>query len=235
MARFDPDRPGPAPRLPPLARFDLHVHTTASRDSILTPEELLVACREGGLTGVAVTDHDRLGGALALAREDPPDVRIIAGEEILTVQGELLGLFLEEEVPPGLTAAETARAIRAQGGLVGVSHPCDPLRQALQLWALEALHRAGLVDFVEGRNARVAWAGYNRRAEALGRRLGLPLTAGSDAHSAGEVGACTVLLPPFEGPREFLRALEQGQLEGRSHALTRVVGRVRRAWARRKG
>jgi len=214
-------------------RFDLHLHTTDSRDSILSPDELLAACRAQGLAGVAVTDHNRLGAALALARECPPDLQVIAGEEVLTAQGELLGLFLQEEVPPGLAAAEAARAIREQGGLVGASHPCDPWRKALQPGALEALHREGWLDFVEGRNARVMWAGYNRRAEALGRRLGLPLTAGSDAHSLGEVGACTVRLPPFAGPREFLRALEQGQLEGHSSALTRIVGRIRRAWLRR--
>ena len=214
-------------------RFDLHIHTTASYDSLLAPEELLAACRERGLAGVAVTDHNRLSGALALAREAPPDIQIIVGEEVLTVQGELLGLFLQEEIPAGLTAAETARAIRAQGGLVGVSHPCDRWRRALQPWALEALYRAGLVDFIEGRNARVLWAGYNRRAEALGRRLGLPLSAGSDAHSLREVGACTVLLPPFAGPREFLRALEQGQLQGQANALPRLWGRLRRAWLRR--
>jgi predicted metal-dependent phosphoesterase TrpH len=216
-----------------LERFDLHIHTTASHDSLLSPEELVAACRARGLAGVAVTDHDRLDGALALLRERPPDVQIIAGEEILTVQGEVLGLFMEEEIAPGLTAEETARAIRAQGGLVGVSHPCDRWRRALQPWALEALHRAGLLDFIEGRNARVMSPRYNRQAEALGRRLDLPLTAGSDAHSVGEVGACTVLLPPFSGPREFLRALEQGKLEGRSSALTRVIGRVRRWWVRR--
>jgi predicted metal-dependent phosphoesterase TrpH len=217
-----------------LARFDLHIHTTASHDSILSPEELTAVCRERGLAGLAVTDHNRLAGALALARESLPDLRIIAGEEVLTTQGELLGLFLREEIPAGLSAEEAARAIRAQGGLVGVPHPCDPWRQALQPWALEALRRAGLVDFLEGRNARVMWAGYNRRAEKLGRQLGLPLTAGSDAHSPGEVGACIVLLPPFSGPREFLAALEQGRLEGHASALTRVLTRIHRAWVRRR-
>jgi predicted metal-dependent phosphoesterase TrpH len=215
-----------------LNRFDLHVHTTASHDSFLAPEELFAIARERGLAGVAVTDHNRLAGALALARETSPGLQIIVGEEVLTAVGELLGFFLQEELPIGRPAGETARAIRAQGGLVGVPHPCDPWRKALAPAALEALHRAGLLDFLEGRNGRVMWAGYNRRAEALGRRLGLPLTAGSDAHSAKELGDCTVLLPSFSGPHEFLAALKQGQLEGHSSALTRVLTRIRRALAR---
>ena len=216
-----------------LKRFDLHVHTTASSDSLLSPEELIVACHERGLAGVAVTDHNRLAGALALARTSQADLQIIVGEEVLTVQGELLGLFLQEEIPGGLSAEETARAIRAQGGLVGVPHPCDRWRKALQSWALEVLQRASLLDFIEGRNARVLWARYNRQAEQLGGRLGLPLTAGSDAHSPCELGACTVLLPTFASPREFLAALKQGRLEGSSSTLTRILARIERERARR--
>ena len=227
--------PGSQSTHPRLARYDLHLHTDFSPDSVLTPEQLVAACRRRGLAGVAVTDHNRLGGALALAGQALAELQIIAGEEVMTAQGELLGLFLQEEIPAGLPADETARAIRAQGGLVGVSHPYDPWRKALQPGALESLHQAGLLDFLEGRNGRVMWAGDNRRAEALGQRLGLPLTAGSDAHSAGEVGSCTVLLAPFSGPYEFLAALAQGRLEGHSSALARILGRIYRTWVRRRG
>ncbi len=195
--------------------LDFHVHTTASPDSVLAPEALLRACRRRGLAGLAVTDHNRLAGALALSRLAPADLRIIVGEEVRTVQGELLGLFLHDEIAPRQDAWETARAIRAQGGLVGVPHPCDRWRARLSADVLEDLARAGLVDFVEGRNGRVVWPGDNRRAEELGHRLGLPLTAGSDAHSAVEVGACWTLLAPFDGPQEFLAALRQAELQGR--------------------
>lgn len=210
-------------------RFDLHLHTTASPDSLLTPAQLLTACRRRRLTGVAVTDHNRTAGALELAHQAPPDVQIIVGEEVLTTRGELLGLFLREPVADGLTPEETARAIRAQGGIVGVSHPYDPWRLALDGAALLALWQAGLLDFIEGRNGRTWMSRHNRRAVALGRRLGLPLSAGSDAHSAWEVGCCAVVVPPFHGPQEFLAALGQGRLEGRpSPPWTRLSSRLAR-------
>jgi len=195
--------------------LDLHIHTDASPDSLLSPADLLRACRRRGLDGVAVTDHNRLAGALALARQAPPGLLVIVGEEVRTAQGELLGLFLREEVPPGRDAYETARTIRAQGGLVGVPHPCDTFRCVLDPAALEELRRAGLLDFLEGRNGRVLLRRDNRQAEELGRRLGLPLTAGSDAHSHREVGACTTLLPAFDGSEEFLDALAEAELAGR--------------------
>lgn len=217
-----------------MGTFDLHVHSDASPDSILSLEKLVAACRRRGLSGVAVTDHNRVAGALALAAERRPDLLVIVGEEVLTAQGELLGLYLQEEVASGRPAAETARAIRAQGGLVGASHPCDSWRQVLAPPALEELCQAGLLDFLEGRNGRTLRPGDNRRAEELGRRLGLPLSAGSDAHSPWEVGACCVELPPFSGRQGFLAALQEGQLQGRTTApwmqLGSTMARLRRLW-----
>ncbi len=215
-------------------RFDLHLHTEASPDSLLAPVELLEACRRLGLAGVAVTDHDTVEGALEVLRLAPDGLQVIVGEEVDTLQGEMLGLFLREEVPPGMDARETARAIRAQGGLVGVPHPCDSWRHVLPPEVVEELARCGLLDFIEGRNGRVLSQENNRRAEVLGQRLALPLTAGSDAHSAWEVGACTVLLPAFSGPQEFLAALFRGRLLGRPSPpwskVGSVVARLRNLW-----
>ncbi len=195
--------------------FDLHLHTDASPDSLLSPVELLEACSRRGLAGVAVTDHNTIKGALEVLRLASTGLQVIVGEEVETLQGEVLGLFLREEVPARIDVWETARAIRTQGGLVGVPHPCDSWRHVLSLEWVEELARTGLLDFIEGRNGRVPSQESNRRAEALGRRLALPMTAGSDAHSSREVGACTVLMPAFSGPQEFLAALSQGRLLGR--------------------
>lgn len=218
-------------------RLDLHTHTNASRDSILSPDRLLEAAWKRGLDGIAVTDHDTMAGVEAVAAAAPDDFLVIAGEEVKTLQGELLGLFLQEEVPGGLEALETAQRIRAQGGLVGVPHPTDRMRQHLLPETLDALHRVGLIDFIEGLNGRSFRRRYNQRAQALGERLGLPLSAGSDAHSAGEVGTCLVYLPPFEGPQKFLAALAEGELEGRRSRFwikfTSLGARLWR-WLRRK-
>jgi len=218
-----------------LLHADLHIHLRTSPDSMLSPAGLLRACRRRGLQAIAVTDHNHLEGALALAGVAPPDLVVIAGEEVRTAQGELLGLFLRQALAPGGDAMETARAIRAQGGLVGVPHPVDRFRQTLPLPVVEALAQAGLLDFLEGRNGRVVCACDNRRAEVLGRRLGLPLTAGSDAHSALEVGACSVLLPAFSTPQEFLAALAAGTLQGRpSPPWVHLLSSVAKLWRRRR-
>lgn len=218
-----------------LGRFDLHLHTEASPDSLLGPVELLEACCRLGLAGVAVTDHDTVEGALEVLRLAPAGLQVIVGEEVDSLQGEVLGLFLRERVPPGMDVRETARAIRAQGGLVGVPHPCDSWRHVLPLEVVEELAECGLLDFIEGRNGRVLSQENNHRAEALGRHLALPLTAGSDAHSVWEVGACTVLLPAFSGPQEFLAALSRGRLLGRPSPpwskVGSVVAHLRNLWA----
>lgn len=212
-----------------MIRADLHLHTAASPDSLLTPEDLIRACREQGLNCVAVTDHNRLDGALAVARQAPPELQVIAGEEVYTTAGELLGLFLDHEIPPARPAGETARVIRAQGGLVGVPHPCDGWRRALRLDVLRQLWQAGLLDFIEGLNGRSLRQQDNERAAALGRELGLPLSAGSDAHGAAEVGSCMVVMPAFATPEEFLAALARGQLAGRPSPLW---ARFDSLWAR---
>jgi predicted metal-dependent phosphoesterase TrpH len=218
-------------------RVDLHVHTDASPDSLLSPSRLLEMCRVRRLDGVAVTDHNRLSGALEVARLAPPDLLVIVGEEVRTAQGELLGFFLREEVPKGLGLQATARAIRAQGGLVGAPHPGDRWRPGLKWETMEALCQAGLLDFVEGRNGGALRERANRRAEEMGRRLGLPLSAGSDAHVAYTVGICHVVMPRFHGAEDFLAALAQGELVGHRSRwwahFGSVWARLRRLWKRR--
>ncbi len=199
----------------PLLRADLHVHTDTSPDSLLSPRRLIALCLRRGIRCLAVTDHNRLQGAWEVARAAPDGLRVIVGEEVGTAEGEVLGLFLTAEVPAGLGALETAARIRAQGGLVGVPHPRDRFRRVLPPGTVWALHEAGLLDFLEGRNGRVLVARDNERAEALGHTLGRPLSAGSDAHCGLELGCCGVLLPPFDGPESFLRALERGTFWGK--------------------
>ncbi len=212
-----------------LIRADLHLHTDTSSDALITPEELVRLCQEYGLGAVAVTDHNCLAGALAAAHLAPPELLVIAGEEVLSRNGEVLGLFLKEEVAPGMDAFATARAIRAQGGLVGAPHPLDPWRHALGAPVLEALHRSGLLDFVEARNSRVLCNRFNEEAEEWARRRGIPCSAGSDAHTPAELGRCTVLLANFATPQEFLSALREGELQGKPGVpWARIMNGVRR-------
>jgi predicted metal-dependent phosphoesterase TrpH len=131
-------------------------------------------------------------------------------------EGEIIGYFLTELVPKGLSPEETVKRIRGQGGLVAIPHPFDTLRTAsrIQTPALERLVAAGLVDILEVLNARSIDPGDNRRAFEYAKAHGLAMSAGSDAHSLTEVGKAYVEVAPFDGPQEFLEALRNGTIHG---------------------
>ncbi len=177
---------------------DLHTHSRASFDSLASPEALLRTAAQRGLTHLAITDHDRIDAALAaraIAATGATPVQVIVGEEIKTVDGDLVALFLEEAVSPGLTADETIAAVRAQGGLIGIPHPFDRYRGSLLNDArMERL--VGLVDWVEAHNARVIFGNGNQQAAELAHEHARPGIAVSDAHSAFEVG---VAYTAFDG------------------------------------
>ena len=193
-------------------KVDMHVHTCYSKDATLSLETIIESCRLRGLDGVAIADHNTIAGALALQEIAP--LLVIVGEEIDTTKGEILGLFLKEEIPGGFTPEEAMARIREQGGLVGVSHPLDRLRRA-------AMRRVALLDildeldFLEGFNSRVTFPSDNRKAQALAQAHGLPITAGSDAHTAYEIGQAYLEMPSFNDREGFLEALKEGQIFGR--------------------
>jgi predicted metal-dependent phosphoesterase TrpH len=167
-----------------MIKVDLHVHTCCSKDGLLSPEEIVVNCQEKGLGALAITDHNTGAGAVAV-REMAP-FPVIVGQEVSTSQGEVMGLFLEREVPKGLSPSEAIAVIKERGGLAGVPHPFDRLRrEALGERALMKI--VGELDFIEGFNSRVTLPGDNRRSQEFARERGLPCTAGSDAHSGYEL------------------------------------------------
>ena len=193
-------------------RIDLHCHTCHSRDSLMTYDALLRSMDRRGIDMVAVTDHNTIAGALALHARAPD--RFLVGEEIKTTQGELIALFLKDEVPPGLSPEETISHIHAQGALVGASHPFDRLRgDAIGLANLERIRQD--LDFLEVFNARMTFSRDNRLAREMAARWGLPGSAGSDAHAPSEVGRAYVDMAAFDGPQEFLDNLASGQIGGR--------------------
>jgi predicted metal-dependent phosphoesterase TrpH len=192
---------------------DLHCHSTASFDSLNTPGTLVKTARRFGLTHLAITDHERIDGALrardlAAAETDESPLTIIVGEEVRTADGDMLGLFLERAVPPGLSATETAAAIHAQGGLVGLPHPFDRFRGSSgKMAAAESLAElVREVDFIEAHNAR-AVGGANAQAAELAVANGLPRVASSDAHSPMEVGVAYTVLNGAFSTADELRAL----------------------------
>lgn len=193
---------------------DCHNHSYYSPDSILSPQTMLARARARGLSAIAVTDHYTVRGGLVareIAAKRYPELRVIVGEEVLTSKGDLLGLFLSEDIPTGLSPDEAIDRIHAQGGLAGAPHPFDTHRSALRD-TLPSI--AGKLDFIEGLNARMVEGRHNDMAQDFAKAQNLPMSAASDAHSPREVGRCYVEMPDFETPPQFLESLRAGTLRG---------------------
>ncbi len=199
-----------------LLRVDLHTHTFYSSDSRLTLEAAVAGWQAAGITCVAITDHNTIAGALVLREQGA--IRVIVGEEIRTCEGEIIGLFLEEEIPRGLTPEETIARIRKQGGLVMVPHPFDRFRRSRL--SEEALLRVRhQVDILEVFNARTPLPWDNERALRFARENHITPAVGSDAHTARELGRAYVEMADFATPDAFLTALRQGRLVMRRSPL----------------
>ena len=216
---------------PVLWQVDLHVHTSASKDCLNTPADVVQRARDVGLDRIAVTDHDRIDGAFE-SRSIDPDL-VIVGEEVRSAEGlDLIGLFLSEHIPPGGTFREVAEAIRRQGGVVYAPHPFDSHRGTTEEFL------AGVrdcIDAVEGFNARIHDPRRNQKAQTWARGQGLPLGAGSDAHMLSEIGRARTVMPPFDGAAAFLSALANGRIEGRASSHLVHLGSTWAKVAKRLG
>jgi predicted metal-dependent phosphoesterase TrpH len=215
---------------------DLHCHTSASFDSLSDPRSVVRAAATRGLTHLAITDHDRIEGALLARDAAPPELMVIVGEEVRTADGDLIALFLEEAVEPYRPMRETIEAVRAQGGLVGIPHPFDRFRGSmLKDPRLEAM--AQVVDWVEAHNARVVGGTGNERAQQYARDMGLPGIAVSDAHSVLEVGVAYTALDLDPSTPEGLRAaLTNVELvPGRASYIVRTLTPVAKLINRARG
>ena len=197
-------------------RIDLHVHTRHSHDSAAPVSSVLQRCRDRGLGMVAVTDHNSICGGLE-ARERADGFPVIVGEEIKSSQGDIIGLFLEQPVPPRLSPSETVKRVKAQGGLVGVPHPFDRIRPtAMGRRAL--LEILPWVDFLEGYNAHTMLSVDNRRGVDFAEEHSLPVVACSDSHSALELGRTYTEVPGEEldgTPEGLMRGIRAGMCVGR--------------------
>lgn len=195
-----------------MLRLDLHVHTRFSKDSHAPIPSVVERCRRSGLGLVAITDHNNIRGALEV--RDIAPFPVIIGEEIKSAAGDIIGLFLQEEVPGGLPALETAQRIKDQGGLVVVPHPFCRLRpSALGLRALKEI--LILVDLIEGYNSHTILPGDNARGVAFAKEQSLPMVASSDAHSALELGSTftEVSEEEYDGtPNGLVQAVGSGRM-----------------------
>ena len=203
----------------PWVLCDLHMHTSWSPDCAVDPADLVMHAAAIGLGAIAVTDHNVFGGALEtkeLARDH--ELVVIPGEEVKTDgQGEVIGLFLREEIPRGLSFPDTVAAIKEQDGLVYLPHPFDRMHSIPDPATLQR-HLAD-IDIFEVYNARLLFEAYNDEALRFARKYNLTMGAGSDAHVLQGVGTGAVRIRAFEGPEEFLLSLRSGQVLRRPRSL----------------
>ena len=195
------------------------MHTSWSHDCSIAVEELLDHAEAEGLGAIAVTDHNVFGGALEVVEfARKRKLIVIPGEEVKTdMEGEIIGLFLKEEIPRGMTFAETIAAIREQDGIVYVPHPFDRMH-AIPSAATLQRHIAD-IDVLEVYNARLLFEAYNDEALRFQRKYGLLAGAGSDAHVLQGVGTGALRMRRFNGPEEFLLSLRSAEVLRRPKSL----------------
>lgn len=205
----------------PKIRLDMHTHTEFSPDSRTPLARFAQAAKASGLGAVCVTDHNTIAGALRL-RDMDTDLRIVVGEEIFSLDGEIVGLFLEEAVPPHLPAAETMDRIHDQGGLVYIPHPFS--RNRLRHMKVEQLNALiEKIDAIEIFNAREMSKTSNAKALAYAVARAKPGGVGSDSHRRSELGRVYVEIADFTTPEELLEALRQGTVTGKLSGMAMHV------------
>jgi predicted metal-dependent phosphoesterase TrpH/glycosyltransferase involved in cell wall biosynthesis len=193
-----------------LIDVDLHMHTDHSYDCATPVEVLLAEARARGLGAIAITDHNEISGAHA-ARAHANGIAVIVGEEVKTAdQGEVIGLFIEEKIPRGMTLQETIADIKRQGGLVYVPHPFDRLHSVPDYEHL--LDVLDDVDAIEVFNPRVAITEFNDEASRFAAKYRIPAGAGSDAHVPQGLGSVRIRMREFDGPDEFLESLRDADI-----------------------
>ncbi len=207
----------------PLIEVDLHMHTDHSGDCATPVDVLINTARDRGLGAIAITDHNEVSGALEARKlaEELGDIRVIVAEEVKTAeQGEVIGLFLEEKIPKGLTMAETIAEIRAQGGLVYVPHPFDRFHSVPDYEHL--LDMVEEIDLLEVFNPRVALTSFNEEAVRFATKYRIVPAAGSDSHVAQGLGSVRQRIHDFDGPAEFLEAMRGADITRKHKNLVYV-------------
>jgi predicted metal-dependent phosphoesterase TrpH len=206
----------------PLIDVDLHMHTDHSHDCATPVEVLLATAHTQGLGAIAVTDHNEISGALeARAQAAEVGVKVIVGEEIKTDgQGEVIGLFIEEKIPRGLSLSETVAEIDRQGGLVYVPHPFDRMHSVPDYEHLLTI--LDEVDAIEVFNPRVAIGAFNEEAARFAAKYRIIAGAGSDSHVAQGLGSVRIRMREFDSPKEFLQSLRDADILTRPSSLLYV-------------
>lgn len=215
-----------------MLKGDFHIHTTYSIDGTMSPEALIEACIEQNINCIAVTDHDTVDGAYRVKQLAP--FKVIIGEEISSSDGHIIGLFLKDVIPSGLSAEVTVSRIKAQGGIAIAPHPFSRLAGRDSLGDVLESDPA-LFDVIEVANSNNLIRSDDDRALDFATTYAIPSIGGSDAHHVSGIGSNIVTLPDFNCPASFLKSLAEATISNRIHpahyfaklALTQVSFRMK--------
>ena len=194
-------------------RADLHVHTTYSSDSVITPKELVFYAKKRGLTAVAVTDHNQIEGALKIAKESA--FLIIPGMEVSSIHGHIIGLDVNALIPKGLSVEETIERIHEVGGIAIACHPFALLKGSI------GNHVSGEFDAVETINASAfPFNQATRRANKLAEQFKLPKVGGTDAHYGPIIGQAYTLIDSELNVEAIVKSIKNGQCAPAGKAIS---------------
>ncbi len=209
-------------------KYDLHSHSKYSSDGVLEPAKIIKTAIKRGLDGIAITDHNAIKGGLKAKKYEKEDFKVIVGSEISTERGEILGLFLEEEIK-SKDVSGVVSEIKEQNGIVVIPHPFDELRHS-SFHPVE--EDAKFIDCIEGFNSRCVFQKYNKKAVEFAMNHNLAITAGSDAHFAPEIGNAFILAES-SGEEELRRKIQKKEItfEGKlSNPLYQGLTKVLKTW-----
>jgi len=193
-------------------KMDMHCHTIFSYDAFVPLRGIIKTCQENAINCLAITDHNTVEGAYRLQKISP--FKVVIGEEIKTSEGEIIGLFIKDKIPPYLSPEETMAEIKRQGGIVYLPHPFVWLRN--RGFTKEKLDKlAKKIDIVEVLNSRSLHSHFNQAAQDFATLNGLLTGAGSDAHSIFEIGNAFVEIAEFDTAEDFLKNLKKAKIHGR--------------------
>lgn len=202
-------------------KYDLHTHTKYSSDGFLNPEKLVKIAKKRGLSGIAVTDHDTIKGGLETKKFEDENLKIIVGSEVSTSKGEIIGLYLNEEIKSN-DFYDVVDEIKSQDGIIVVPHPFDEWRNSASL----SEEDYKLVNSIETFNSRCVENKYNQKAELFAKENNYGMTGGSDAHFANEIGNAGVIINDDDTKKSILK--NDLQVYGKrstpfNHVLTKIL------------
>ncbi len=190
-------------------KIDLHTHSIISQDGGITSEQYSDILTKGILDYIAITDHNDTKFAYEMSKEWGD--KIIIGEEITTLDGEIIGLFLQKTIPKDLTAKQTVKRIHEQGGIVYIPHPFETRRQGLQFTSLQTIQEE--IDIIEVFNARSKWRGKSGEALKFAEENNKAMAASSDAHCKMGLGNAFTQVSQIPASKSLINLLKEGSLQ----------------------